>query len=281
MIAVCLFLLAAAAAPFDHPANHRGTSEITEFNTLGERCSGTSFVDALIRANFPSTKRRQRFAHKHFFPWFDLSDRNEQVMSPWRVDEERFLEGSENNLFVLVVRNCEDWIRSFFLQPFYVPKQNRSRGLLHFINSKWAIDLPVLATDYYKKVLPDGWTFSWPYALDDHYYDFNVYAGRPFANIFELRSYKARNYLQIGSKAEHFVLLRYEDVREDPEGCVNYLSEYYGMAKRIPFAPVLEYKGVKAMGPYEKKEYPPLPDYIQIFMQKYWERDLEERLGFF
>ncbi len=266
---------------FLHPATHRSENTITEFNTLGERCSGTSFVDALLRANFPTIKRSQRFAHKHFFPWFDLTNTHEQVLDPWKIDEKEFLSDSETNLFVFVIRNHQDWLRSFFLQPFYIPPSHLKHGFLHFINCEWEIDLKVLSRDYYKTNLPEGWTFAWPYELSSQYYDSNVYTGKPFANILELRSYKTRNYLQIGSLVKNFILLRYEDVRLDPEGCINFISEFFEIPKRVPFAPILKYKGVESFEVYQQKNYTPLPSYIEVFIEKYHDCELERQLGFF
>ena len=235
------FLIAAVSLlAFNHPKNHRSETLVNEYNTLGERCSGTSFVDALIKANFTTVKRSQRFAHKHFFPWFDLPESREFVLPPWKIDENAFLQDSDNNFFVLVVRNHEDWLRSFYFQPFYVPNINKNNGFLHFIANDWKIDLQILARDYYRTLLPEGWTFKWPYELENGYYDSNVYQRRDFKNIFELRSYKMRNYLQIGSKVQNFIVLKYEDVREDPEGCINFISEYFCIPKCEPFVPVIK-----------------------------------------
>ena len=281
LISLPLSVGAAEQANFYHPYTHRSENLITEFNILGERCSGTSFVDALLNANFPTVKRSQRFAHKHFFPWFDLPERNECVLSPWRVDEEAFLKDSENSLFVFVVRNHEDWVRSFFLQPFYVPHVNMKHGFLHFLKSEWTINLTILACDYYKENRPEGWSFTWPYALDTQYYDYNVYLGRNFTNIFELRYYKTLNYLQIGSKVKNFIFLRYEDVREDPEGCVNFISEFYGVPRCALFAPILQYKGVDSSPVlFTEKAYEPLPAYIQVFIQRHINYDIEKELGY-
>jgi hypothetical protein len=264
---------------FYHPASHRSNNQIIEYNVLGERCSGTSFVTALLKANFPTIKHSQRFAHKHFFPWFDLTEENELVLSPWRVDEDAFLKDSDINLFVLVVRNHQDWLRSFFLQPFYVPTANKKDGFLHFIKSEWGIDLSILSIDYHKNDRPEGWSFIWPYQLSSQYYDYNVYSDRHFKNIFELRSYKMRNYLQIGFKVKNFILLRYEDVRQDPEGCVQYISTFYNIPRCNPFVPIVKYKGVENIK-YEKKTYFSIPVYTQRYIQKHLDCLIEKKLGY-
>lgn len=234
-----------------------------------------------MRENFTTLLRAQKFAHKHFFPWFDLPESGEYVQSPWKIDEETFLKNSDDILFIFVVRMHEDWLRSFFLEPNYVPKSIKNNSFFHFIHSEWKIDIPVLAGDYYKKDLPKGWTFTWPYPLSDEYYDSNVYAGRHFKNILELRSYKIRNYLQIGSKVKNFVVLRYEDVRDDPEGCVKYISALYGTPHEDSFIPILKHRGINESSViYKRETLFFIPFYAQVYIEKNLDWEIEKKLGY-
>lgn len=73
---------------------------IKEFAILGERCSGTNFLEQAMINNF-DIKYTTRFGHKHYFGFNDYSN-------------------SENVLFIGIVRNPIDWINSLFRNPWHI-----------------------------------------------------------------------------------------------------------------------------------------------------------------
>jgi len=75
-----------------------------EFTILGERCSGTNFLQKAMETNFLVKYKTTRIGWKHFFGHFLPSD-----------DEK------ENVVFIGVVRDPVAWIDSFFRQPHHVP----------------------------------------------------------------------------------------------------------------------------------------------------------------
>lgn len=173
----------------------------------------------LLRDNFPNNQfPRDNLSslHKHFIPWFDL-----ELFGINRITEESEFEKEKraqyctyipNTLFVFIIRNPYDWVRSFYRMGYHVSDDLCNKGLYHFISSTW------------KANTPNGLI-----RLDNH----NPYEDRPFKNVLELRKYKTLNYLQLGSMAENFIVVNFEDLRADPEGFLNYLCKEYNL-KRGP-----------------------------------------------
>jgi hypothetical protein len=74
------------------------------FQIYGERCSGTNYLEALLRENFGSDKITWKYGWKHWYV---------------SLDDPRFSE-TEEVIFILIARNFYDWARSFFYQPHHL-----------------------------------------------------------------------------------------------------------------------------------------------------------------
>ena len=58
-------------ASFENNDNHRSGEEIIGIQICGERCSGTNFLESLIKNNFPKMHPNfHSFGWKHFLWWF-------------------------------------------------------------------------------------------------------------------------------------------------------------------------------------------------------------------
>jgi hypothetical protein len=51
-----LSVLFAEVLPFESPFNVYGSEQILEIAIVGERCSGTNYLEDLMRANFPAIR---------------------------------------------------------------------------------------------------------------------------------------------------------------------------------------------------------------------------------
>ena len=71
---------------------------INKFTILGERCSGTNILRALVLKNF-ELKFTEEFGHRHF----QIFHNN--------------LNNSDDCLFIGIIRNPFDWINSLYLKP--------------------------------------------------------------------------------------------------------------------------------------------------------------------
>uniref|UniRef100_A0A6C0B000 Sulfotransferase domain-containing protein n=1 Tax=viral metagenome TaxID=1070528 RepID=A0A6C0B000_9ZZZZ len=78
---------------------------IKNVTILGERCSGTNYLENLININF-KTEITWEYGWKHFFGFNDFKN-------------------SDNTLFIGIVRDPYDWINSFYRERHHLPKQYR------------------------------------------------------------------------------------------------------------------------------------------------------------
>lgn len=202
---------------FIHKFNHTSGEAIQVISIMGERCSGTNYFRALLKENFPSCQICDE-PHKHFHPWVDLSDFNIIKKTKETIDL-NFIEEGSNRLFILIVRNPYDWIRSFYKTPHHVSDKMLGKGFYHFISQEWEVHK-------YKKI--DSW---------------NPYKERSFKNVFEMRKYKILNFLQIGMLVDHFLVVQYEKVRDFPEIFIDFVSNYYNLKNASIFKPISSYKG--------------------------------------
>ena len=83
---------------------------LNSFTIIGERCSGTHFLQYAITTNFKLTYTR---LDKHFFGFSKL----------------------HNEITLCIIRDPVEWIDSFFKKPFHVPKENKN--IDNFLNNEW------------------------------------------------------------------------------------------------------------------------------------------------
>jgi hypothetical protein len=76
---------------------------IKKFTIYGERCSGTNYLENLVLENFDVELTRE-YGSKHFFGFSDLS-------------------GSDDTLFIGIVRNPYDWFNSLYTYKHHLPQQ--------------------------------------------------------------------------------------------------------------------------------------------------------------
>jgi hypothetical protein len=239
---------------FDSTFNHYSGNQIQEIAVIGERCSGTNFARELIGKNFPNCdivtntkdEGRNKYAHKHFFPWINLT--NYKIKLKLENADCSFLNNSNKCLFIFIVRNVYDWLRSFYLTPYHVSPNLLNQGFLHFISTEWKVeDRPLTSVD------------QW-----------NPYEQRPFSNVIELRKYKIMNYLSIGNYVDNFLIVRYEDLVENRENFISYVSEKYNI--KIGEMNVGEI--------YHKKKYFDFQEIELEFINNHVDWNIEKLLGY-
>jgi hypothetical protein len=221
MFVSCFFVdCAAADSSFFNEYNHYSGSEIQKIRLIGERCSGTTYIQGLLANNFPS--QHVVAPKKHFLPWFNLNAFNISKKSK-KADDLNFLGTlTDSCLVVLVVRDPYDWLRSFYSHPWHVNGDKMlHKGFLNFLAHEWR------ASDKKKEYASDRW---------------NPYKQRRFRNVLELRKYKTLNYLQIGIVSKNFLVVRYEDAAKNPQDFIHFISENFNMQSADQFTNVLTYK---------------------------------------
>lgn len=201
---------------------------INKFTILGERCSGTNILRALVLKNF-ELKFTEEFGHRHF----QIFHNN--------------LNNSDDCLFIGIIRNPFDWINSLYLKPWhlsYETGQNRYNFLNHLFFSKWpsterrGTKLEHLNID----VKNNRKKLSCGYEIEE---DVNLNTGKKYKNIFECR-YDKINFLQntLPTKVKNSILIRYEDLINDFDYTMFELRTQFKLISRnVGFEKEESYKG--------------------------------------
>ncbi len=102
--------------------NEQTNQVIKNIQFMGERCSGTFFSRALLKANFQEARLSSRYFFWHFPDW-DIADR---------------LSGEPDTLFVMTLRYVGNWLSSFHQKPHFT-KGTRRLSFQEFIRIRWDV----------------------------------------------------------------------------------------------------------------------------------------------
>lgn len=237
-------------------AKHKGTAPIKSFQIFSARCSGSNYLEQLLKANL-SIKHTTLFGHKHFSPWF--SHPIDQLA--YRPLCHYTFEGNEETLFVVIFRNPYDWVRSLRKKPWHSIQKLRNLPLGKFIRAPWRVQRD-------KTIEEQG-----------HLVDLNPITGLPFKNVMRLRSAKARNMLQIKDRVANIYFINYEFLRDYPEEIIQEIATIFDLVPKSPFTNITYYKECKRMV-YKKSQYPPIQMKDLLYINKHLDAELEEALGY-
>jgi hypothetical protein len=190
------------------------------FSILGERCSGTHFVEYALINNFNITYRRLQ-KEKHFFGHGDEVFKNKDA---------------DDTLFIYVIRHPIDWIDSFFKRLHHVPPENK-RNIYNFINNE------------FYSIYEEG-----PEINSEIMEDRNIITNERYKNIFELRKIKNDYITNVFSqKVKNFIVVKYEDLRDDYENTLDIIMNNFDLEKTQPeYEKILNYKGTYTALYYKK-----------------------------
>jgi len=201
------------------------------------------------------------FGQKHFLWWFGTAV-DDQKLDKLRYKQNAVdLQGSENCLFVVVVRDPYDWLSGFYGPPWYVHESLLPSSRV-FVSSEWRLG------DRFLKF--DG-IFS---EIDN----VNPWTERPFENVLDLRKHKMLNYFVLRSLVDHYLIVRYEDVRDHPEAFLQFVADNYGLIKNDEYVPVTTYKGTDR--PYQPKNYFSINPKTLRFINREIDWDVEKIIGY-
>jgi hypothetical protein len=167
---------------------------IKKFAVLGERCSGTNYLEELIKLNF-GLDYANEYGSKHFFCFRDYNN----------------LPSNDETLFIGIIRNPIYWINSFSKELYHVPEINRKSMKNFLFNEFYSVcdevhdakknDIFMFNTKQYVK----------SYEINKE--DLNYMNGKKYKNIFELRKNK-NNYLMkiMPTKVKNYILINYENL---------------------------------------------------------------------
>ena len=172
--------------------------KINKFAILGERCSGTNFLENVITTNF-GLELSNEYSWKHFFGF------------------DKFDKPNEDTLFIGIVRNPIYWLNSFSKELHHIPKKNRPLNNFLF-NEFYSID------DNNKIITNDV-----NYATNKKYK--NIFELRKMKNFYliNIMKYKVKNYILINYES---LLFNYEYTLDFMKDKFN-LSKKFPMYKKI------------------------------------------------
>lgn len=150
-----------------------------QFTILGERNSGTNYVQALISKNFTMVYDRETFGLKHFFGH--------------QIPDEEIL---NKTLTVGLVRECTDWLNSMYRNPWHLERRSRKTPE-DFLYG------PVHSHHYIG-------------AKEEIMQDRNISnPDEPYTSLFDLRYEKIQFLKQLELDHSNVVLCRYEYIRDN------------------------------------------------------------------
>lgn len=271
-----------SAKAFDNNENKISDEKITYFHILGERCSGTNYVHYLIQQNFPqfysknSSTKSVVTPHKHFIPWV-LGDRDEFKCILDQLDYSEVL-------YIVVIRNVFDWLRSFYGIPHCV-HTCLLENFNNFISKPWkSIDSQCVLEEQYvinnlfslfsdKNLDFIQILFKWINVIDDK----DPLTEKPFENIFRLRERKYQNFIAFKKYAKNIIYVCYEDIKERPEEFLDFLAKI-SKQERTEYIPWTRWKDMNE--PYKPKKYFDFTEDQLDYIEKNVNWKLEEKYGY-
>jgi len=192
-------------------------SQFNKFTILGERCTGTHYVQFALLENFELDY--ERGITKHFFG-------NEELLY------------DESMITFCVVRDPIDWVDSYFKRKHHVPNENRYI-IENFVFNEW----------YSVYEVGD-------LIMKENKNDRNFLTGERFKNLLELRKVKNMFFLErIPLLLKNYYIIRYEDLRDNYEETMDKIKNKFQLRKKHnenSYKPIKHYKGTYT-ALYEKK----------------------------
>jgi len=228
-------------------------NKIKKICVIGERVSGTSFVQKLFVQNAKLTPVSP-FGHKHFFQDIKLIRRTD----------------TKDTLFVFISRDIIEWLNSFLINTYHSHMPIRTcSDMSTFIRMEWQC---VFDTTFAVKR-------SDPRFNKEMMCERDPVDGKRFSNVIAMRNSKMKHFLSLKNEVENFVHLKYEDLRDSPEEFLSGVCEMFEIPKNPEYVPIDTVRG-KGSTPYERKTYPDIREKDLEFILDNIEVELEKELEY-
>lgn len=180
-------------------------TKIDGFKLYGERNSGTNFLNTLVDRNFPELSPRVN----------DNWEKHNFVNLP-------FVQPSWLGIFI--VRDPFDWLTSFYRNPHQVGSWREQIDFCGFLRHEWS-------GTFHGRLLKrqDRLNIT---KRTEILWERNPVTGNRIENVVQLRNLKIESGLKIRNLFDNWLIVRFEDVRKDPEQFVR------DVAKRFELKPL-------------------------------------------
>lgn len=231
---------------------------ITQFSILGERCSGTNFLEEAMLNNFNVTYTA-KYGNKHFF-CFNQYEKDKQF--------------TNNILFIGIIRNPIYWLNSFSKEQYHIPEINKKNLSTFLFNEFYSVEDENNTTNHfiinnYKK----------NNKLNSK--DLNYVTGKKYRNIFEMRKLKNDFLMNImPQKVNNYILINYEDLLYNYDETLMKIKERFLLSQKTDsFIKIKKYKKSDSYNFVQQREisFPP------VIIHLLWENldiQQEKKLGY-
>ena len=235
---------------------------VKNFAILGERCSGTNFLEEAISQNF-DIEYTAKYGNKHFFCYNNYRN-------------------SDETLFIGIIRNPIYWINSFSVELHHVPEINRKSIQNFLFNEFYSVEDEVNTN---QRILDNNiFTlnnkfYTYQYKLNMR--DLNYTNGQKYKNIFELRKVK-NNFLMndMNNKFKNYILVNYEDLLYNFKDILEMISTRFLLKPKMPmFVKPQKYKKSDSYQ-FVKQRKILLPPHIVSTIWKNLDKEQELSLGY-
>lgn len=232
---------------------------LTHFQVFGERGSATNLVRKMIEKNLHIV-RTESLGWKHAVP--------HMVAIP------------RDFLMIGVVRNAEAWALSMHKRPWHLDPALQANDFSTFIRTPWRGIVDREAD--FEEVVGEmtGQTEGLELQFDRH-----PITGRPFENLFQMRSVKMACLLGMLNRSCNMALVRAESVQADPEGFVRWLAEAADLSMQRDFIKTVNRRLGNRFNlsvPREQRGETPgeMSEEDRAFMRRALDMKLETHLGY-
>lgn len=211
-----------------------GKKKITKFCILGERCSGTRYINYLINLNFNLKDYTQIVCHKHFFEhplYFGRDFQKPDVSKNQRLDFDEIM-------FLGIVRDPHMWLNSLKKYKYHL-NDDFTQNLRNYLNNKPLDMYPDRRhSNMFLKKKPtlkkanknDNKNNKRNMFVGHNIKSINPETGKMYKNIFQLRDVKARFLkYKMPKIVKNYMFIRYEDLIKDYKVFLNNLVETFDL----------------------------------------------------
>ncbi len=215
-------------------------AKISKYTILGERCSGTNFLENAMENNF-KLELTWRHGWKHFF------------------GHDKY-QNCDDTLFIGIVRDPLQWLASFYKKKHHLPAH---------MKKNWN-------TFLFSKVISINENKNNQEIMGDRH----IYTGNRYQNMFDLRKVKSQFLLNdMPKRVKHFILIRYEDLRDRYEQTMSKICQQFKLeSKTNQWIKVDQYQKSPSTK-FRKKVYQ-LTDEIKKIINDNIDWQVESRLGY-
>lgn len=218
------------------------------YSIVGERCSGTNYLNFLMKKNV-NLSETQKFGWKH---GFQLPKKNTIV---------------NDTLCIFIIRNVYDWIRSIDKLRWHANKSVCEKNFTEMIRFPWESSIDGAFGTWLdegrkgQKIKSD---------LDDN--------GNYHPTPLDMRNYKTKKFLQLQHNFKHFYVINYDQLNKNPEKIIREMCQKFNINVKRNFENHIYRKGSNIK--FTPKKYDTLTKNNLDFINSKIDWNTENLLGF-